>query len=730
MHCASCAVNIENQLKKTAGILAATVNYGSEKASVEINSEKINLEKIKTIIAASGEYSVVDDEMVDHSLELTQKAWRKFLLAAILSLPLLVNMFFPVLIFSGNLLGIDFGEIITLALTLAVVFVLGYQFHVGMIKQLRNFRANMDTLISLGVLSAVGYSVYALIINVGGYFETAAVIVTLILLGKYLEIKSKGKASLAIKKLLSLQVKKARLFRDGKEFEVEINAVNRGEVLIIKPGKKIPLDGLIVAGDGAIDESMLTGESLPAEKKVGDHVYGATINLNGNLQVQVEKIGEDTMLAQIIKLVEQAEGSKAPIQKLADKISGVFVPVVLLISALTFLGWLIIGGADLATSLLNAVAVLVIACPCALGLATPTAIMVGTGQGAENGILIKEASTLERAGKIDMVVFDKTGTLTVGKPKVTEIFIDPGFIKEQSKVDSKELEKLIIKLAASLENKSEHPLAGAIEERARGLNEEWELLAIKNFKAISGQGIVGEIWSPFSAEFETIQIGTNNLMDSYQIKTTEEIKTKKIKLENQGQTAIIMAINSAAIAIVAIADTIKEQSIATIKALNKLNIETAMITGDNQATAGAVARELGIKTVLAEVLPGDKSAAIQKIQAAGKIVAFVGDGINDAPALAVADIGLAMGTGTDIAIEAGDIVLVGGDPLKVVKAIKLSVKTFQTIKQNLFFAFIYNVSAIPLAALGLLNPMVAALAMSLSSVSVVGNSLRIRRVKL
>lgn len=694
MHCAACALNIEKALKKEKSIKKASVNFAMEKVYLEFDQEKINQEDISKIVSQAGDYKIVDEK--DNKEDKTvKKAGLKFILALVFTLPLFISMFYT------------FNDWILHHLSFIVVFIIGWQFHRGMFVQLKRFRANMDTLISIGTLSAYFYSLYAIFINGHMYFETAAMIITLILLGKYLEEKSKGRASIAIKKLLTLAAKKARIVNDnGDEHEIDIDLVKKKDIILIKPGEKIPLDGKIINGETSIDESMLTGESMPIEKIKGDLVYGATINGNGVIRVEVTKIGSDTVLSQIIQLVENAQASKAPIQKLADQVAGIFVPVVILIAILTFLSWFLLMNNNFENSLINAVAVLVIACPCALGLATPTAIMISSGKGAERGILIKESQSLEIAHKVDTIVFDKTGTLTKGQPEIENI----------------KSEEEIMELACSLEKDSEHALANAFAKYAKDKN--LKLSNASNVKAIKGKGLFGKVGD------KEIYLGNISLLNDLNIELDQENKIFFDGFAQQGRTPIFFIKDKQIKGVIAVSDIIRKNSIEAIKQLEKKNIKVYMITGDHQITAEAIGQKLGIKNIIAQVLPDQKAEIVKKLQKQGKIVAFVGDGINDAPALAQSDLGIAIGSGTDVAIETGSIVLVKGDPIKVIEAIDLSKKTFTIIKQNLFFAFFYNIAAIPLAAMGLLNPMVAAAAMSLSSVSVITNSLRIKRFKV
>jgi Cu+-exporting ATPase len=596
-------------------------------------------------------------------------------------------------------------------LTALVVFVSGAHFHKSAGKKLLRMQFNMDSLVSLGTLAAFFYSVWAMFAKEHVYFEAAAAIITLINLGKWLEALSRGRASEALNKLLQLGAKKARVVKpDGEEELIATSEVKVGDILIVKAGEKVPLDGEIVKGEGAIDESMLTGESIPVSKGKGDEVFGATINHNGNLQIKVTHQEGDTILASIIKMIEDAQNSKAPVEKLVDRISGIFVPIVIIFAVITFVVWYLITR-DFAAALIPAVATLVIACPCSLGLATPTAIMVGTGKGAKNGILIKNGETLEKSQKINVVVFDKTGTLTKGKPQVTDI--------KAFNTDEKELQEI----AYSLAKMSEHPLSVAIAKHLAKNQSQGQ--ALENFNEIGGKGIKAK-----NPKGELVLLGNQKLLEAESVEFDSESESQLKKLTRQGKTPVIIAKEKQVIGLIALRDEPRPESLPAISRLKKQGLKVMMITGDNQKTAEAIAKEIQIDEVIAEVLPQDKANKIKELKMQGNNVAFVGDGINDAPALAECDLGIAMGSGSDIAIETGSIILVQNNPEKVASAILLSKKTFSTIKQNLFWAFIYNTVGIPIAAFGLLSPIFASLAMSLSSVSVVTNSLRIKRLKI
>ncbi|QNU68644.1 copper-translocating P-type ATPase [Ruminiclostridium herbifermentans] len=715
MSCAACSAKIEKKLNRTEGILQANVNLATGRASVEYDISKIKINDIITIIQNLG-YSAQRAEEIDQDKEKERNEKEiktlklTLIISAILSAPLLLAMVFSML--NIPLLSFLHNPFFQLAIATPVQFIIGFRFYKHAYYALRSKSANMDVLISMGTSAAYFFSLYNVFFEEvqqgmmkSLYFEASAVIITLILLGKYLEAVAKGKTSDAIKKLMGLQAKTARVIRNGIEEDIPIEEVMLGDIVVVRPGEKLPVDGKITFGSSSIDESMLTGESIPVEKKAGDYVIGATINKMGTFRFEATKIGKDTALSQIIKMVEDAQGSKAPIQKIADKVSGIFVPVVVGIALLTFLIWYLTT-MDITQAIVSSVAVLVIACPCALGLATPTAIMVGTGKGAEHGILIKGGEHLETAYKLNTVVLDKTGTITKGQPEVTDIVVLGNFDKSE-----------ILKLAAITEKSSEHPLGVAIYEHGKK-----ELSAIGDpdkFEAIPGRGVKAVV------DNRVIYIGTRKLMKEQNI-ATDNVEAAIAKLEDEGKTAMLMAIDNALESIIAVADTLKESSKEAIEELKKMGIEVYMITGDNKRTANAIAKQVGITNVLAEVLPENKAEEVEKLMASGSIVAMVGDGINDAPALATSNIGMAMGTGTDVAIEAADITLMRGDLRTIPAAIRLSRKTMRKIKQNLFWAFFYNIIGIPFAAFGLLNPMIAGGAMAFSSVSVVSNSLSLK----
>lgn len=723
MTCAACANKIEKRLNKLNGVQTATVNFALESALVEYNPDEVSIPDMKDAINKLGyrleQKEEATGEKVDHRQKEIEKQKGKFIFSAILSIPLLWAMVSHFEFTSFILLPEMFmNPWVQLALATPVQFLVGGQFYVGAYKALRNKSANMDVLVALGTSAAYFYSIYLSILSIGSdehmvelYFETSAVLITLIILGKLFEAKAKGRSSEAIKKLMGLQAKTATVLRDGQELNLPIEEVITGDIVYVKPGEKVPVDGVIFEGRSALDESMITGESIPVDKTVGDAVIGSTLNKNGFLKVKATKVGKDTALAQIIKVVEEAQGSKAPIQRLADVISGVFVPIVVGIAMVTFLVWyFVVSPGEFAVALEKLIAVLVIACPCALGLATPTSIMAGSGRAAEYGILFKGGEHLETTHRLDTVILDKTGTVTNGKPTLTDVILSNGFE-----------EKKFLKLVGAAERNSEHPLAEAIVE---GIKEKGiELGSSEHFEAIPGFGIESKV------ESKSLLIGTRRLMEKNNI-DVGNILPKMEHLEKQGKTAMLVAIDHQFAGVIAVADTIKETSKKAIERLKNMGLEVVMITGDNKQTAQAIANEVGIDHVIAEVLPEGKAEEVKKLQKAGKKVAMVGDGINDAPALATADIGMAIGTGTDVAMEAADITLIRGDLNSIADAIFMSKMTIRNIKQNLFWAFAYNVIGVPIAALGFLAPWLAGVAMAFSSVSVVLNALRLQRIKL
>ncbi|MEK4629030.1 heavy metal translocating P-type ATPase [Solibacillus sp. FSL R7-0682] len=719
MTCAACSARIEKVLGKLDGISTANVNLALEKATVEFNPSQVSISEIIARIdkIGFGAEPVKQDTPVDHREVAIKKQTRKFIVSAILSLPLLWTMVGH-FSFTSFLYVPDFlmNPWVQLILATPVQFIIGWQFYVGAYKSLKNGAANMDVLVVMGTSAAYFYSIYQMLTHSGHhmphlYFETSAVLITLILLGKLFEARAKGKSSQAIKQLMGMQAKNALVVRDGVEQTVPLEDVRIGDILRVKPGEKIPVDGEVLSGMSAVDESMLTGESIPVDKTVGDVLYGSTINKNGALEMKALKVGHETALAQIIQIVESAQGSKAPIQRLADKISSIFVPIVVGIAALTFILWWAIGG-EFTPAFEATIAVLVIACPCALGLATPTSIMAGSGRAAQFGILFKGGEHLEQTGFIQTVVVDKTGTVTNGEPVLTDVIIY-----------SEELaEKDVLAKVAAAEKMSEHPLAQAIVNGV--VDRQIDIPTATDFNAIPGYGIEATVSGTHVA------VGTRKLMGERNIAVAPKVEQQLVSLEEQGKTAMLIAIDGKLSALVAVADTVKETSKAAVQRLHDLGLKVIMLTGDNARTAQAIAAEVGIDDVIAEVLPEQKAQEIEKLQQAGNKVAMVGDGINDAPALAVADIGMAIGTGTDVAMEAADITLIRGDLNSIADAILMSRKTMKNIKQNLFWAFAYNTIGIPIAALGFLAPWLAGAAMAFSSVSVVLNALRLQRVKL
>lgn len=717
MSCAACANRIEKGLRELPGIYNAAVNFAAEKASVEYNPGEITISQIQEKVKKLGyeAHNIADTNEIDREkkareAEISSQRFR-LILAATLSFPLLWAMVLHFFGIMGPIGDILMNPYLQLALATPVQFGAGWQFYRGAFTALRNGSANMDVLVALGTSAAYFFSIANVLRSAPDlYFETSAILITLIILGKLLEARAKGRTSEAIKKLIGLQAKTARVVRDGGEKDIPVEEVLRGDVIVVRPGEKIPTDGILVEGNSAVDESMLTGESIPVDKKIGDQVIGATINKFGTFKFKATKVGKDTALAQIIQVVEEAQGSKAPIQRFADVVSGYFVPAVIGIAVITFLVWyFVVDPGNFARALINFTAVLVIACPCALGLATPTSIMVGTGKGAESGILIKGAEHLENAHRITTIVLDKTGTITKGEPEVTNI-VTLGAITESE----------LASLAVSAEKKSEHPLGQAVVKYADGKGISADEPDF--FAAVPGHGVKAVIKS------KQIIIGTRKLMRDEGINIEDSLQRIE-ELETQGKTVMLMAIDGAIAGLIAVADTVKEFSAQAVSELQTMGIEVWMITGDNERTAKAIATQVGIVDVLSEVLPENKAEKVKALKQEGKTVGMVGDGINDAPALATADVGFAIGTGTDVAIEAADITLMRGDLRGIVAAIKLSRATMRNIKQNLFWALFYNALGIPIAAAGFLSPVVAGAAMAFSSVSVVTNALRLKRFR-
>ncbi|NQX71010.1 copper-translocating P-type ATPase [Paenibacillus alba] len=724
MTCAACATRIEKGLNKMPGISAATVNLALETAHVEYSTAEISVEEMVKKVDQLG-YKAIRKEEVQNDGDYKQKEIHRkklqLIVSAILSFPLLWAMVSHFSFTSWIYLPeIFMNPWMQLVLATPVQFIIGRQFYVSAYKALRNKSANMDVLVSLGTSAAYFYSLFLTLEWAASedihrhapdmYYETSAILITLIILGKLFELLAKGRTSEAIKKLMGLQAKTAIVIRDEQEMSIPVEEVVVGDIVLVKPGEKIPVDGEVVEGLSVVDESMLTGESIPVEKKAGDTVIGATINKNGSLKMKAKRVGRETALAQIIKVVEDAQGSKAPIQRIADVISGIFVPIVVGLAVITFVIWFIWAApGEFATALEKAIAVLVIACPCALGLATPTSIMAGSGRAAELGVLFKGGEHLESMQKVQTIVLDKTGTVTKGKPELTDVLIES--------IDGNDMLSLI----ATAEKQSEHPLAEAIVAGivAKGI----QLTKTEQFEAIPGYGIRAVV------EGKEVHVGTRKLLQQEAI-SYGVAETTMTNLESEGKTAMLVAVDRKYVGIVAVADTIKDSSKEAIAHLKQMGIQVIMMTGDNERTAHAIAKQVGIDHVLAEVLPEGKAAEVKKLQAAGKIVAMVGDGINDAPALATADVGIAIGTGTDIAMEAADVTLMRGELTSIADAMYMSRKTMANIKQNLFWALGYNALGIPIAALGLLAPWVAGAAMALSSVSVVLNALRLQRVKL
>lgn len=729
MTCASCVARVEKTLKKVDGIENVSVNLATEKVSLSFEPSKTNLNALALIIEDAGyvlklpteKISALEAEDESHQSKYYNEIKREFYFSLIFALPIMIISMISMTDWFMRLSPFSMDEINKLLFIGAtvVMFTSGKRFFKITIKLMRKFTADMNTLVAVGTGTAYLYSLIVVLFphwltiteaSQHIYFDTATTIIALILMGKMFEAKAKSKTSDAIKALIGLQPKTARVKRNGIEIDIPISDVVKEDYIIVRPGEKIPVDGIIISGESSIDESMITGESIPIDKKTGDKVIGGTINKNGSFDFTTSAVGKDTVISQIIRLVEEAQGSKSAIQSLADKIASVFVPIVISIAVITFVLWFTLGGVPFTTAMINFIAVLIIACPCALGLATPTAIMVGTGVGASNGILIKNADSLEKLHSINTIVFDKTGTITIGKPVVQKIYSISSYKEDE-----------IMCLAASIEKRSEHPLGQAIVDYAN--EKDYKLQSIDSFLSYSGKGVKAAI------NADTYLIGNESLLNDFSI-SINAMETAVDEISELGQTPVFVTKNNKLIAVVSIADQIKTEAADVIAKLKESGFEVVLLSGDNEKTAMAIAKQAGIDNVISQVLPHQKADKVKELQQSGKKVAMVGDGINDAPALAIADVGIAMGTGTDIAVETADITLMKGHLDSIYQAVKLSKRTIGTIKQNLFWAFIYNIIGIPIAALGLLNPMFAAAAMAFSSVSVVSNSLRLRNLKL
>jgi len=701
MTCASCATRIERKLNKLEGV-EATVNYATEQAAVDYDSDRVEVDDLLHAVEAAGYRARVAKRAAEDG-ERARRLRNRVVVSAVLTAPLALLMI-PPLQFAG-------WEWLAFALSTPVVLWAGYGFHRAAWLNARHLAATMDTLISIGTIAAWAWSVVALTLaeNAHTYFEVGAVITTLILLGRFLEARAKRRSSAAIRALLELGAKEVRVLRDGREVVLPVEELGPGDLFVVRPGEKIATDGVVEEGSSAVDQSMLTGEPVPVEVASGSEVAGATINAHGRLIVRATKVGSETALAQIARMVEEAQAGKAPIQRLVDRVSGVFVPIVIVLSLATLAGWLLLTG-DEAAAFTAAVAVLIIACPCALGLATPTALMVGTGRGAQLGILIKGPEVLERTRRITTIVLDKTGTVTEGRIRVADALPAPGVAREE-----------LLRFAGAAEDASEHPIARAIAERAR--EELGALPPVEGFRNRAGLGVEAVV------DGRTVVVGRPSFLGEWGVELPPELAGERDEAEAMGQTVVAVAADGAVLGLLAVADRLKPTSADAVAELKALGLAPVLLTGDNERTARAVAADVGIERVLADVLPEDKVNEVRRLQDAGEVVAMVGDGVNDAPALAQADLGLAIGTGTDVAIEASDLTLVSGDLRAAADAIRLARGTLRTIKGNLFWAFAYNVAAIPLAVVGLLNPIVAAAAMAFSSIFVVTNSLRLRRFR-